>query len=185
MIFVLQRWSAIQLDENFQPYHQCKDKLCVLEGCVVWESRVIVPPPGRQSVLDELHDSHLGASKMKSLARAYTWWPKLESGIENLARSCTLCQQTSVLLSKTPLHPQEWPSWPWSHLHLDFAGPFLGHMYLAVVDTYSKRLDVQLMNSVTSESTIAKLKNTFATHGLPQKIVTDNGPSFTSSMFKA
>ena len=110
VIFVLQRWPAIQLDENFQPYHQHKDKLSVLEGCVVWESRVVVPPPGRQSVLDELHDSHLGASKMKSLARAYTWWPKLESGIENLARSCTLCQQTSVLLSKTPLHPQEWPS---------------------------------------------------------------------------
>ena len=58
-------------------------------------------------------------------------------------------------------------------------------MYLVVVDAYSKGLDVQLMNSVTSESTIAKLKNTFATHGLPQKIVTDNGPSFTSSMFKA
>ena len=70
-------------------------------------------------------------------------------------------------------------------MHLDFAGPFLGHMYLVVVDAYSKGLDVQLMNSVTSESTIAKLKNTFATHGLPQKIVTDNGPSFTSSMFKA
>ena len=64
-------------------------------------------------------------------------------------------------------------------MHLDFAAPFLGHMYLAVVDTYSKWLDVQLMNSITSESTIAKLKDTFATHGLPQKIVTDNGPSFT------
>ena len=97
------------MDENFQPYRQRKDKLSVLEGCVVWESRVVVTPPGRQSVLDELHDSHLGASKMKSLARAYTWWPKLESGIENLARSCTLCQQTSALLSKTPLHPREWP----------------------------------------------------------------------------
>ena len=58
-------------------------------------------------------------------------------------------------------------------------------MYPVVVDAYSKWLDVQLMNSITSESTITKLKDTFATHGLPQKIVTDNGPSFTSSMFKA
>ena len=55
-------------------------------------------------------------------------------------------------------------------MHLDFAGSFLGHMYLVVVDAYSKWLDVQLMNSITSESTIANLKDTFATHGLPQKI---------------
>ena len=122
---------------------------------------------------------------MKSLARAYIWWPKLDSDIENLARSCAVCQQTSSLPSKAPLHPWEWPSRPWSRLHLDFAGPFLGHMYLVVVDAYSKWLDVQLMNSITSESTIAKLKDIFTTHGLPQKIVTDNGPSFTSSTFKA
>ena len=183
--FVLQGWPTTQLDDKFQPYHQRKDELSVLEGCIVWGSRVVVPPPGRQSVLDELHDSHLGASKMKSLARAYIWWPKLDSDIENLARSCAVCQQTSSLPSKAPLHPWEWPSRPWSRLHLDFAGPFLGHMYLVVVDAYSKWLDVQLMNSITSESTIAKLKDIFATHGLPQKIVTDNGPSFTSSTFKA
>ena len=31
----------------------------------------MVLPPERALVLEELHDSHLGASKMKSLARAY------------------------------------------------------------------------------------------------------------------
>ena len=183
--FILQGWPTTQLDEKFQPYCRRKAELSVLEGCVVWGSRVVVPPPGRQFVLEELHDSHLGASKMKSLARAYIWWPKLDSDIESLTRACTACQQTSALPSKAPLHPWEWPSQPWSRLHLDFAGPFLGHMYLVIVDAHSKWLDVQLMNSITSETTIAKLKDIFATHGLPQKIVTDNGTSFTSSTFKA
>ena len=150
----------------------------------MWGSKVVVPPSGRASVLEELHDSHLGASKMKSLTRAYIWWPKLDSDIENLARSCTTCQQTSALPTRAPLHPWEWPSQPWSRLHLDFAGPFLGHMYLVTVDAYSKWLDVQIMKSITSENTIAKLKDIFTTHGLPQKIVTDNGSSFTSSTFK-
>ena len=85
--FVLQGWPTTQLNDKFQPCRQRKDKLSVLEGCIVWGSRVVVPPPSRQSVLDELHDSHLGASKMKSFARAYIWWPKLDNDIENLARS--------------------------------------------------------------------------------------------------
>ena len=40
------------------------------------------------------------------------------------------------------------------------------------------------MQSITSSKTIEKLRMIFATHGLPLKIVTDNGPSFTSSEFR-
>ena len=56
-------------------------------------------------------------------------------------------------------------------------------MYLVIVDAYSKWLGVQPINSFTSETTIAKLKDIFATHGIPQKIVTDNGTSFTFKAF--
>ena len=38
--------------------------------------------------------------------------------------------------------------------------------------------------STTSESTIRKLQDIFAIHGLPQKLVTDNGSAFTSTTFK-
>ena len=54
--------------------------------------------------------------------------------------------------AKAPLHPWEWPAQPWSCLHLDFVGPFLGHMYLVLVDAHSKWLDVQIMQSTTSEN---------------------------------
>ena len=98
----------------------------------MWGSRVVVPPPGRQSVLEELHDTHLGANKIKSLARAYIWWPKMDKDIKDLAKSCSMCQQTSAHPAKAPLHPWEWPAQPWSRLHMDFAGPFLGHMYFSI-----------------------------------------------------
>ena len=47
-------------------------------------------------------------------------------------------------------------------------------------DLHSKWLDVQLMDTTTSEKTIAKLCSIFATHGLPQQIATYNGTTFTS-----
>jgi transposase InsO family protein len=57
-------------------------------------------------------------------------------------------------------------------------------MFLIIVDAHSKWMDVQLMQSITTTKTVEKLLNVFATHGLPQMVVTDNGPSFTSSEFK-
>ena len=121
---------------------------------------------------------------MKALARSYIWWPKMDNGIEDVAKRCPSCQQASSSPPKAPLHSWKWPSQPWSRLHLDFAGPFMGHMFLVMVDSHSKWLDVQIMQSITAEKTIEKLQSIFSTHGLPKQIVTDNGTLFTSEKFK-
>ena len=52
-----------------------------------------------------------------------------------------------------------------------------------LVDTYSKWSVVEVMSSITYAKTIEKLRMIFATHGLPQKLVTDNGATFNSSEF--
>ena len=80
--------------------------------------------------------------------------------------------------------PWEWPSKPWTRLHIDHAGPFTGKMFLVIVDSHSKWLEVRIVQSVTSSSTIQELRSVFATHGLPEIIVSDNGTAFTSSEFQ-
>ncbi|KAL5463687.1 hypothetical protein EMCRGX_G032610 [Ephydatia muelleri] len=182
--FLLTGWPSSNLAEEFKPYVTRKLELSVLDGCVLWGARVVIPPQGRANILQELHEVHLGMNKMKGLARGYVWWPKLDSDIEDLVRKCDVCQSSRSLPAVAPLHPWEWPQQPWSRLHLDFAGPFLGHMYLVLVDAYSKWMEVQVMKTITSSATIEKLRAIFATHGLPCKIVTDNGPSFVSQEFR-
>ena len=54
--------------------------------------RVIVPKHLQQIVLKELHLSHPGVSRMKSIARSYLWWPGLDKEIEKLVATCTACQ---------------------------------------------------------------------------------------------
>ena len=169
---------------DLKPYRSRWQELSILDGCVLWGSRVVVPPQGRAAVLEELHETHPGCSKMKALARSYTWWPKMDQEIENLVKSCSVCQESQPSPPTAPLHPWQWPSQPWSRLHLDFAGPYMGHMFLVIVDACSKWLDAYIMSTITSSKTIETLRTVFATHGLPQAIVTDNGSSFTSEEFK-
>ena len=45
-------------------------------------------------------------------------------------------------------------------------------------------LNVKMVNSATSNSTIEHLRSVFSVHGLPEAIVTDNGTVFTSSEFQ-
>ena len=45
-------------------------------------------------------------------------------------------------------------------------------------------IDVQLMQSISVSKTVEKLRTVFATYGLPRKVITDNGPTFTSSEFR-
>ena len=69
-----------------------KNELSVHSDCILWGTRVVVPEPGRQAVLAELHEGHPGMCKMKSLARMYVWWPGLDADIENSVRLCQACQ---------------------------------------------------------------------------------------------
>ena len=183
--FVLHGWPSHEPREELQQYWRRREELSVMDGCILWGARVIVPKPGREQVLQELHETHPGIAKMKSLARSYVWWPNIGADLEAKVRTCGDCQQSQPQPALAPLHPWEWPQRQWCRLHLDYAGPFLGRIFIVLVDAHSKWLDVVPVSAATSTITIEKLRVIFATHGLPQRIVTDNGTVFTSEEFES
>ena len=48
---------------------------------------------------------------------------------------------------------------PWEHIHIDFAGPFLGKMFLVVTDAHSKWPEILLMRNTTATHTIIVLRD--------------------------
>ena len=54
---------------------------------------------------------------------------------------------------------------------------------MVVVDAHSKWVKALIVSSATSQTTIEKLRHLFATHGLPEVLVSDNGTTFTSAEF--
>jgi hypothetical protein len=171
-------------DPNLHAYFNRKNELTVSQGCIMWGCRVIIPKRFRDRVLEMFHSAHPGIVRMKLLTRSYVWWPGIDSEIEKLVKGCSGCQKQRNNPKIAPLHPWEWPSAPWKRIHVDFAGPFLGHMFLIVVDAHSKWPEVIPMQTTTSAKTIITLRNIFARNGLPEQMVSDNGPQFVSEEFQ-
>ena len=56
--------------------------------------------------------------------------------------------------------------------------------YLIVVDYFSRFPEVKALSSTTSSSVINALKTMFARFGIPETLISDNGPQFSSLEFK-
>lgn len=69
------------------------------------------------------------------------------------------------------------------HTYNDFAGLMDNLTFLVIVDSHSKWIEVVKMNSTTTTATVRELRTVFAHFGIPESIVSDNGPQFTSGEF--
>ena len=104
--------------------------------------------------------------------------------IETCVKQCKTCQVNQNMPASAPIHHWERTTKPWVRIHIDFAGPYLGKMFLVLTDAYSKWMDIYSMSNIKTVALIDNLHISFATYGLPYIIVSDNGPSFTSKEFK-
>ena len=79
---------------------------------------------------------------------------------------------------KAPIHPWEWPSRPWAHVHIDHTGPVARKLLLIIAAAHSKWIDAQVVSFTAANATISVLQSVFATHGIPEQLVSNNGTGF-------
>ena len=180
--FVLCGWPS-KVNEQLQPYFCHNNELAVESLCLIWGNKVAIPFQLRGKILIELHENHPGIVRMKALACSYMWWPNIDSEIEMTVKPCKSCQMNQAMPAKAPIHPWEKTAALWMRIHIDFAGPFLGKMFLIIYDSYLKWIDAIPMANITSSAVVDHLRCTFSVHVLPYFIVSDNGPSLASQEF--
>lgn len=168
-----------------QAYSHKAAELSLQQGCLLWGSRVVIPQSLRSRVLQLLHAGHPGVEKTKMVARSHVWWPGLDQDITHMVQSCQVCQEHQRASRHVEITPWPFPQRPWSRLHVDFGGPFKGHYFLVVVDAFSKWVEVLPVTTPSAGATIAALRQVFAAQGLPDVIVSDNGPAFASTEYLA
>ena len=180
--YVRNGWPLVT-SEEMKPFFSKRLELSVEHDILLWNNRVIVPTKLQTMLLQDLHAEHFGRVKMKQGARSYLWWPNLDRNIEDTVKCCTQCQE----YARNPPSKSgtwSWPSGPWKRLHIDYAGPFQGEMFLVIVDAYTKYLEIVPLSNATSESTVTALRHLFSVFGIPEHVVSDNGTQFTGLEFK-
>ncbi|XP_062715677.1 uncharacterized protein K02A2.6-like [Aedes albopictus] len=167
-----------------QPYYHRRESLTIVDGCIMFGDRVVVPDEFRRRILKQFHRGHPGIVRMKSIARSFVYWPGVDQEIEDYVKRCTPCATAGKAPTKTTLESWPVPSRPWSRIHIDYAGPVDGVYFLVIADPYSKWPEVHVTKSTTSRATIKLLNQTFATFGVPEVLVSDNGTQFSSHEFQ-
>lgn len=185
MSYVQSGWPSECPAKEIQSYFYRRREIYSEFGCLMWGYRMIIPLKLRNLILRQLHSSHLGIVKMKGLARSYVWWPGIDADIEAMCKQCETCAAEADAPPRAP--PQPWPftAQPWTRLHVDFLGPYQGTRFFVLIDASSKWIEIFEMKQTNALSVIKVLRATFARFGLPEEIVSDQGPPFTSEEFRS
>ena len=93
----------------------------------------------------------------------------------------TFCKSVTPSHDRHKLISQPTPSETLDTINLDFLGPFPNGQYIFVmIDQCTKYPDVDFMRSTSARNVIFVLERFFSSYGIPNNIVSDNGPPFTS-----
>jgi hypothetical protein len=101
--------------------------------------------------------------------------------LNTLVNSSNSKEQYSAILDEYANDPA---TASWQRIRVDHAGPFLGYYWFLLVDAFSKFAGVHRVKHIDSTTTINVLREIFGLFGLPNQVVSDNGPAFISEEFQ-
>ncbi|XP_064467881.1 uncharacterized protein K02A2.6-like [Ornithodoros turicata] len=96
-----------------------------------------------------------------------------------LVKDCNMCAQHRIN-RKMPLMPTSFPQRPWEKLAMDLFC-LNGQWWLIVTDYYSRYPEIARLSSLSAATVVNHCKSIFARLGIPNEVISDNGPQFAGA----
>ena len=125
------------------------------------------------------HSSHQGIESSIRRAKDVMFWPSMKSDIQEAVTKCEIYAEFQASNPKQPMQSHQIPDRPWSRVSSDLF-TLNSRSYIILVDSYSDFIEVAELKETTSSDVIAFLKEQFSRHGIPDVLMTDNGPQYAS-----
>jgi hypothetical protein len=155
--------------------------------------RCITQEEGRE-LLTEIHGGECGghSSSRALVGKAFRhgfYWPTTLQDAAEMVKSYKACQFHAKQIH-TPAQTLQMilSSWPFVVWGVDSLGQFPtavgGYRYLFVaIDKFTKWPEATPVVNITQGAAVAFFKSIICRFGVPSRIITDNGPQFTSRIF--
>ncbi|KAB0790218.1 hypothetical protein PPYR_15451, partial [Photinus pyralis] len=167
--------SITKLAQNVKIYYNKRNSIVYEDGLLFIDKAIIVPNTMQEVILRKVHSSHLGISKTKQRAKSLFYWPGINSDIEGLISNCKVCQRYRNRNAREPMLYHTIPELPFEIIGCDIL-EYANKNYLVLVDYFSKWVELKLLKSKDSVEIAHVLKEIFAIHGIPVKLIADNVP---------
>ena len=182
---ILQGWPDQKeaLPSELHPYFTVRDELTAQDGILFKGLRCVVPSSLRPKIRERLHGAHTGVEGCLRRARETVYWPGLNADLRDYIAKCGVCATYQKDQQKEPLISHKIPNRPWETVGCDIFH-WEDRDYLCTVDYYSSYFEINQLKEKTGNEVISTLKRHFSTHGIPNKLQSDNGPPYSSREFQ-
>ena len=160
-----------------------RDELSQVQGLILKGESIFIPTALRPEMLVKIHEGHLGTEKCLQKARGVLFWPGMCLAIKDHISSCPICIPKAPSNPKEPLQSHPIPTRPWQYLASDIF-TWESRNFLVTVDFYSRWFEIDELRSMTTAAVTRKLQVHFARHGIPESLLSDNGPAYDSEGFE-
>ncbi|KAK9685727.1 Integrase core domain [Popillia japonica] len=95
-----------------------------------------------------------------------------------------MCNKYAKSNTKEPMIPHDIIKQPWQKVGIDLY-ELNGHVYLIIVDYYSKYPEIVTLNKdLTTHNIIKHMESIFARHDIPRIVMSDSAKQFNSQEYK-
>lgn len=134
-------------------------------------------------MLKLIHVGHIGIAKCRNRAKEVMFWPNKHGQIEEMVSNCPTCLQFCISNApKELMISHEFPEFRWQVVAADLFQINAEH-HLLVLDYHSRYFELEKMSSTTCREVIIRMKAIFTRFGIPEKVVSDNGPPLNEAEF--
>ncbi len=169
------------VSEVVRVYYDFRDELTVQNELVFKGSVIVIPAALRREMMEVCHATHVGCIRR---APESMYWPRMATELNKYISKCDECMAYRAAPAKEPLQQHEFVPRPWAKISADLCD-CQGQTLLVVCDYFSNFIEVKNLHSVTSRGICKALKVPFARYGVPETLISNNGPQFASAEFVA
>ena len=170
------------IPERVRAYFDIRDELTVQDQLVFKGQRLIIPAAMRKEMMAVTHATHIGMEGCIRRARESMYWPRMTTELKEYIAKCDICLAHRATQSKEPLLQHEFVARPWSKISADLC-ELPGRILLVVSDYYSNFIEVERVHKLTTSGVTKAILPMLARYGIPDVMVSDNGPQFDSAEF--